>query len=245
MINSRKKKYFINQGDRFGRLVVIKEIYVINCQNKYIRKAICRCDCGKEKTIIIQSLIMGATKSCGCLQKEKFAEAKSKCSYKGRPSHNMSFDPIYNVYRGMKMRCYDKNWKFYYRYGGRGITICEKWLNDKSLFFKWAYNNGFRKGLTIERINNSKGYSPKNCTFVTQERQANNTRSNHIINDCNENMSLADFCRKHNYNYPKLQSRLTTQKFSLAKAIINCDGFKGTRVIPQKYSLKLKQCENV
>jgi hypothetical protein len=190
----------------------------------------------KRKNIIIRTLFTGATQSCGCLQKEILEEIKIKYKYKnkGRLTHDMSNDPIYRVYVGMKTRCYDKNWKFYYRYGGRGIGICNEWLNDRLLFFSWAYENGYKKGLTIERINNNKGYSPGNCTFTTQERQANNTRRNHIIDFNNENLSLADFCRKYNFDYPKLQARITTLKWPLEKAILNCNGFKGTRIIHEK-----------
>lgn len=217
----QKRKLFISEGQKFGRLTIIKETNGVNCQGRQIRNVMCICDCGNIISPIITSLFSGATKSCGCLQKEFIIKLQTK--------HSMSFDPIYRIYLAMKERCYYKSGLNYHRWGGRGIIVCDEWMNDCNLFFEWSYKNGYRKGLTLERIDNNKGYSPENCIFTNRLRQANNTRTNHIIKFNDEEMSMADFCRKYDLNYPKFARRIVRQKYSLEKAMINCNGFIRTR----------------
>ncbi len=89
-------------------------------------------------------------------------------------THGMSSTPSYRIWRGMKSRCYNKNNKSYKHYGGRGIKICDDWLNNAGAFCKWALNNGYKKGLSIERINVNGNYEPNNCTFIPIGEQANN-----------------------------------------------------------------------
>lgn len=88
---------------------------------------------------------------------------------------------IYSVWEGMKGRCYNKNHKQYHRYGGRGITICKEWLSDSCAFISWAIENGYRKGLTIDRINNNGNYCPENCRWVTRKENSRNMNKCHIV----------------------------------------------------------------
>jgi hypothetical protein len=89
--------------------------------------------------------------------------------------HGLSRTKIYNIYRGMRSRCYNKNEKAYKYYGGRGITICDEWLNDFMTFYNWAIHK-YKKGLQIDRINNDGNYEPKNCRFTTSLVNVNNSR---------------------------------------------------------------------
>lgn len=80
------------------------------------------------------------------------------------------------IYQGMKARCYNPNSIGYATYGGKGIDICEEWLNSVDSFIEWSLNNGYESELTIDRIDGSKGYSPDNCRWVDWKTQANNKR---------------------------------------------------------------------
>lgn len=93
--------------------------------------------------------------------------------------HGLSHTRIDNIYKSMISRCYKKNNNRYERYGGRGISVCDEWLNNKESFFEWAFNNGYSEKLTIDRINVDGNYCPENCRWSTMKQQQNN-RSNNI-----------------------------------------------------------------
>ncbi|THD35699.1 MAG: hypothetical protein E7773_10150 [Sphingomonas sp.] len=84
----------------------------------------------------------------------------------------------YTILKGMKQRCSDPNHRSYHRYGGRGIQVCDEWRKDFRAFQSWAINNGYADDLTIDRIDNDKGYSPENCQWVSQRAQSHNRHDN-------------------------------------------------------------------
>ena len=98
-------------------------------------------------------------------------------------THGLHKHPLNQKWRDMKDRCTNKNNKYYYRYGGRGIKVCDEWKNDFLEFYNWAILNGWTKGLTIERIDNNKGYYPENCYFATIQQQNRNTSRNVVYNN--------------------------------------------------------------
>lgn len=119
----------------------------------------CRCDCGKEVKVRAFDLNSGVTKSCGCLRKKTMSKTG-----KHNKTHGMRNTPEYAVWRAMKQRCNDPNHKDYKNYGGRGISICERWLN----FFENFYSDMGEKPkpkrkYSIDRIDNEKGYYKENC----------------------------------------------------------------------------------
>ena len=117
-------------------------------------------------------------------------------------------DPITHVFSGMWQRCYDKNHKSYDRYGGRGIHICDEWLNDRQTFYRWAYDNGYEKGMSIERIDIDGPYSPENCTFIPMAEQAVNKSTTRLITIDGITNSMAEWCRIYDINYDCVRSRI-------------------------------------
>lgn len=159
-------------GERFGRLTVLKEAERSKSGKRMWK---CRCDCGKIITTRQSDLRAGKSKSCGCVSLEKSRRRLYK--------HGMNNTPILNVYHGMKQRCLNPNDSSYENYGGRGITICDEWNGeDGSInFLNWAMENGYAEGLSIDRIDNDKGYSPDNCRWATRQEQNSNKRNSILI----------------------------------------------------------------
>ena len=154
-------------GKRFGRLLVLSEDTKRDKSgNVYY---LCRCDCGNEKIIKSASLRSGLTVSCGCYHLEKVSKVNPK--YKRR---------LYRKYWSMRNRCEYPGAKFYYCYGGRGIKVCDEW-KDFEAFEKWAYENGFKEGLTLDRIDVNGNYEPNNCRWITHKEQQSNRRDNVYI----------------------------------------------------------------
>lgn len=171
-------------GKRFGRLVVLGFSKKEN--GRYFWK--CRCDCGETKDVCIRELITGKTKSCGCLRRENPNRIKI---------NNLSGSRIHKIYHNMKTRCLNKNNERYKDYGKRGIKICKEWLGKYTgflNFYKWAVASGYKDTLTLDRIDNNLGYSPKNCRWATYKEQGRNTRRNINVTINEETHCLKDWC---------------------------------------------------
>ena len=164
----RANKYQDLTGKRFGRLLVIEKS---NYTNKYGRTFWrCKCDCGNEIIRPVGDLNTGRINSCGCLHSET-----SRKQGLINKKHGLSQTRIYSVWMHMINRCTNKNNKYYSRYGGRGITVYDEWMNDILSFVNWAENNGYTDELEIDRINNDGNYEPNNCRFVTRQQNMQNT----------------------------------------------------------------------
>ena len=166
---------------------------------------LCKCDCGNIKKVRTNHLKFGSIKSCGCLL------------LLGNPKHNMCGTKIYNVYKSMRERCFNKNDKNYRHYGGRGIKICDEWLDKENgfmNFYNWAIKNGYKKGLTLDRINVDGNYSPSNCRWTTMKEQSNNRRNNNYITYNGETHTLTQWSEILNIKYGTLQNRIQVQKKS-------------------------------
>lgn len=187
-------------GKRFGRLVVVKEV---EKRKKHKIMWLCKCDCGKECEILGVSLRIGDSRSCGCLLSEESRKRVQK--------HDASTQKLRKVFNTLKQRCLNPNCSDYYLYGGRGIQICEEWLDNQNgvaAFVRWAIENGYKKGLSIDRIDNSKGYSPDNCRWVDYKTQARNTRNNHMVTYKGETHCVAEWAEIKNINYQTLLRRI-------------------------------------
>lgn len=154
-------------NDRYGRLLVIRETEPATYSKKKIKRWICRCDCGNTVVVRQSDLRSGKTVSCGCYNKDIINQPKT---------HGKSRTKLYMVYTSIKQRCLNPNNKNYDDYGGRGIKICNEWEKDYITFEKWAIDNGYKEGLTIDRINNDGNYEPSNCRWSDKKTQVNNQR---------------------------------------------------------------------
>ena len=155
-------------GQRFGRLLVIEQDGRDNHRN--IRWK-CKCDCGNFKSITSGHLVSGRTKSCGCYMEESR-------NTRGI-THGMSETPLYNIWRGMRSRCYLNTSGSYQDYGGRGIAVCEEWKDDFQAFYDYVSQlpHFGEKGYSLDRINNDGNYEPGNVKWSTRKEQANNRRT--------------------------------------------------------------------
>ena len=130
----------------------------------------------------------------------------------------MSRKKLYGIWYTMHSRCYRENCISFKNYGARGITICEEWRNSFERFYEWAIKNGYNESLSIDRIDNSKGYSPDNCRWATRKEQANNQRSNHLITYNGRTQTMKQWAEELGITYTCLRSRINTYKYSIEKA---------------------------
>lgn len=155
------------EGQKFGRLTVVSLVGKTKGGNCVWD---CVCECGNHTRVSAGNLKKGAIKSCGCLRKERFL------------THGKSHTPLHHIWVQMKQRCYNRNDKSYKWYGGKGVSLCNEWMNYES-FCDWARNSGYRKGLTIDRIDSSLGYSPENCRWIPIEENAKRAQEKFLCVD--------------------------------------------------------------
>ena len=125
---------------------------------------------------------------------------------------------IYGALKHMKARCYNNKNKDYKYYGGKGIKVCKEWKENSNLFIKWSLENGYKEGLTIDRIDGSGNYEPSNCRWATWEQQENNRCNNIIIEYNGEEKTLSQWCRELDLNYSTVYNRLNNYNFSIEDA---------------------------
>ena len=175
-------------GKQYGELVVESFEYRGGASFLF-----CKCSCGNTTVVSQGNLNNGHTKSCGCR--------------KGSAIHGMSKTPLYSVWSGIKSRCYDKNNVKYHLYGGRGIAVCDEWLNDFKKFHD-DMCSGYKTGLQIDRRNNDKGYSKANCHWVTSGVNSKNRRTSLFVIYNGKKVYMADLADKSAVDYGTLKYRI-------------------------------------
>ena len=192
-------------GQKFGRLTAIKYLY-----NSNAGKAVwlCKCDCGNLIEAISGNLCSGMTNSCGCYKKDRHPVI-----------HGMSNSRLHKIWQNMKTRCYNKNNTAYKNYGARGIAVCDNWKNDFQSFYNWSISNGYKDTLTLDRIDNNKGYSQNNCRWVTRKQQNRNTRRTRKYTIDGVTKCLKDWCKFYNIRYSTVLDRLNKLNWTIEKAL--------------------------
>lgn len=193
----RVKHPVIKPGDKFTYLTVLKTRTDKTSFGGY--KHICRCICGKLKSVPDGALKSKSIASCGCKTRSR--------------THGMTDTKTWQAWRSMRERCENKNHRAYKNYGGRGIGICMKWKK----FEKFLADMGVApENLSLDRIDNNKGYSPKNCRWATRAEQNSNTRRSRIVTIDGKDMTLGDAAKKLGMKYKTLHKQISENRFLAA-----------------------------
>lgn len=149
-------------GQRVG-MIVVQEAVKIKYGRGELWSFIAKCDCGNTKTMEVADFKKGHYKSCGCNRTP-------------RTTYEYREHPLYDVWKGIKARCRDKNHISYKNYGAKGVYVCEEWANDFFAFYNWALENGWKQGMVIDKDthNGKKYYSPETCIVTTHKENGRN-----------------------------------------------------------------------
>lgn len=187
------------QGQRFGRLVVIARDITKQDTGWWWW---CQCDCGVR--ISVRSFSLGKhTHSCGCFRKDV---TRARSTTHGL-TKSRRVPPEFIVWRNARERCFEPTDKQFLSYGGRGITMCDRWRNDYGAFY--ADMGPRPHGYTLDRIDNDGHYEPGNCRWTTPSVQSNNTRRNRWLLLRGERLTLAQAARKYKIKHQTVQTRLS------------------------------------
>lgn len=191
-------------GKRIGKLIVVDK----GENTKHGETTwVCRCDCGNEITLRNYFIKNEKKSDCGCVP-QIHPNAKHGCSN----------TKLYNTWKLMIYRCENPKNNAYKYYGKRGITVCNEW-HDFATFKKWLEENKPCDDFTIDRIDNSKGYSPDNCRFASHKEQSNNRRSNVEIEYKNETHNLTEWSELLGFDYKRVHNRMYKLGWSFEQAI--------------------------
>jgi len=184
---------------KFGRLTVLGELPNRSKDGRIMWRCLCECGATIERTA--KTVRTGNTKSCGCINKERLT-LRNKAGAK----HGMSNTPTFNVWTNMKERCLNPNHNSYHRYGGRGITICDRWLESFQNFYDDM--GPMPEGMSIDRVDVDGDYEPSNCRWATSEEQSNNRANNRVLEFKGRKQTIAQWAREVGVSKEALRYRL-------------------------------------
>lgn len=179
-------------GLKFNRLTIIG-------RNGFDKRVTVKCDCGTVKTAVLAQVKNGQAKSCGCFKKE-IDQNRFKI-------HGMSSSAEYTSWTGMISRCECITNKKYHLYGGRGITVCDRWRHSFENFFNDMGPKPNSK-FSIDRIDVNGNYEPSNCRWADQKTQCRNKRTTVFIENNGEKIKLSDYVEKRGVSYQTIASRI-------------------------------------
>lgn len=190
-------------GTTFGRLTVVGEAEpIVDKSGRNHSGSIVRCECGTERTVRNSRLRSGETASCGCLRAEKSVELGRSCA-----THQLSKSAEHNTWISMTYRCRNENHVSFKNYGGRGITVCDRWLNSFEAFLE---DMGPRPSSehSIDRIDNDGNYEPGNCRWATVMEQGRNKRNSRLFTFYGKTMTLLQWCQISQVHHNTVGERL-------------------------------------
>ena len=196
-------------GERYGQLTVIAPHHK---DNRGEWCWLCKCDCGNETITTGYRLRSGKTRSCGCLQRELRSAGFRK-------THGKTDTPLYTAWLNMRSRCYNTSNIMYDHYGGRGIRVCDEWRNDSTAFIDWAESNGYREGLTIDRIDVNGNYEPGNCRWVDKKTQYLNRTDSHFVTAFGKTQTIKEWADESGLNYDTIERRINAYGWSPEDAV--------------------------
>ncbi len=194
---------------RFSRLLVVEHVGVRTKGRNHYWKAVC--ECGNEVLATANNLASGAVKSCGCYQREIAKTVGNRSR-----THGLTNSSIYAIWDSMHQRCTNPNRKDFVKYGARGILVCERWKEFHNFF---ADMGDKPAGMSLDRVDNSKGYSPENCRWATAKQQNRNQSSNVNITFNGETMCINAWAEKTGINEITLHARLQMYRWPVARAL--------------------------
>ena len=180
-------------GQKFGRLTAL---HVLHNNGTKCTYWLCVCECGNLKEVRGGELRNGQIKSCGCLNRVPTIV-----------KHHQYNTRLYRVYHAMKQRCYNKNSTAYKDYGGRGIIICNEWVNSFDVFRAWAIHNSYDDSLTIDRVDVNGNYEPSNCRWVDRKQQQNNRRNTIYITYNGKTQTITQWAEELNIKQNTIRTR--------------------------------------
>ena len=184
---------------KYGRLTVLGESPDRSSDGRVMWR--CRCDCGTEIVRIAKAVKSGNTKSCGCINKERLT-AQNKATAK----HGMTGTRAHTAWINMQERCLNPNHNSYHRYGGRGVKICQRWLDSFTNFHDDMGDPP--KGMSLDRIDVDGDYEPSNCRWATDEEQSNNRENNRYLEFGGKKQTIAQWAREVGMSREALRYRI-------------------------------------
>lgn len=205
-------KIHVPIGTTFGKLTTTTETFKIPDDANYWVMA--SCECGTEPKIYRSIYLRnGHTVSCGCVRINRIANLNKTHGLLSGGKH-----PLYSVLSGMKRRCYNHNEKKYKNYGARGIAICDEWLNHPEAFVKWGIENGYKKGLEIDRYPNNDGnYEPSNCRWIIKKE--NSRRKTTTVLNMMKAQIIRHLHSMNEFTYQEIADMLEVKKCNIKNVL--------------------------
>jgi len=208
----------IEKGDRFGRWTVLCFSHK-KYKHRYYK---CLCNCGKEKLVFGENLTRGLSKSCGCGTRDAVRKRNLK--------HNMTNTKTYQCWVNMRTRCNNPKVKAFKDYGGRGITVCNRW-NTSFEHFLDDMGESF-PGMEIERIDVNGGYCKENCKWITSGEQARNKRNLRWFDFRGKRMLITDVAKECGVSFIMVYKRVVLRGWDLETAVFTPPNQKLTKLKP-------------